>query len=390
MELRRGDGGLMDGLRGLGCEVYVELTVAGRVRPRGSLTRRRDRRPRGSRAAGEGALRGGGHPVGRRLAHFIRLCREQGVVFKATAGLHQPVRSGAEHGFSTCSPPSASATRALSETDPSAFGLDPASFRWRDREAGRRSSRQRVRASSSAAAPSSSPSRSCTRWECSRSERLRHLFDRRRDAPRGLAGRRRGARPRCSRPGRGVRGPDRTRSWRSAGRRGRTPSGRSRRTSPRERPHSYPHRGGAPPSLRRRRLRRLLLLARARDQPRPPLPAGRRRSFPTAASTGRVPRPRGDGRRVRDPVVRPSANPAHPAPRHPVGPSTRLDVELELGFVVGGGSSRLGEPVPGRVRRLRLRRRARQRWSARDIQAWEYQPLGRSSASRSPRRSPRG
>ena len=56
--------------------------------------------------------------------------------------------------------------------------------------------------------------------------------------------------------------------------------------------------------------------------------------------------------------------------------STRLDVELELGFVVGV-PSRLGEPVPvdafedyvfGVV--------LVNDWSARDIQAWEYVPLG--------------
>jgi fumarylacetoacetase len=58
------------------------------------------------------------------------------------------------------------------------------------------------------------------------------------------------------------------------------------------------------------------------------------------------------------------------------GPTQKLDIELELGFVVGG-PRRLGEPVPisealdhvfGAV--------LVNDWSARDIQAWEYQPLG--------------
>jgi fumarylacetoacetase len=58
------------------------------------------------------------------------------------------------------------------------------------------------------------------------------------------------------------------------------------------------------------------------------------------------------------------------------GPSTRLDIEAELGFVVGVGSE-LGTPVPceafadhvfGVV--------GLNDWSARDIQAWEYVPLG--------------
>jgi len=58
------------------------------------------------------------------------------------------------------------------------------------------------------------------------------------------------------------------------------------------------------------------------------------------------------------------------------GPSRRLDVELELGFVVGA-PSRLGEPVPvdalaDHVFGVVLVND----WSARDIQAWEYVPLG--------------
>ena len=58
------------------------------------------------------------------------------------------------------------------------------------------------------------------------------------------------------------------------------------------------------------------------------------------------------------------------------GPSTRLDIELEVGFVVGLPSE-LGRPVtvaqaPEHVFGLALV----DDWSARDIQAWEYQPLG--------------
>src|SRR5690606_19014944 len=58
------------------------------------------------------------------------------------------------------------------------------------------------------------------------------------------------------------------------------------------------------------------------------------------------------------------------------GPCRRLDYELELGFFVGGGN-RLGEPIPmaGAERHL-FGVTLLNDWSARDIQAWEYQPLG--------------
>ena len=77
------------------------------------------------------------------------------------------------------------------------------------------------------------------------------------------------------------------------------------------------------------------------------------------------------------PIVRPcgqSKAPADEAPRF--GPSRRLDIELELGFVVGVGST-LGEPVPASAFRDHVFGVVLVNdWSARDIQAWEYQPLG--------------
>jgi fumarylacetoacetase len=58
------------------------------------------------------------------------------------------------------------------------------------------------------------------------------------------------------------------------------------------------------------------------------------------------------------------------------GPSRRLDIELELGFVIGVGS-RLGEPVSASAFRDHVFGVVLVNdWSARDIQAWEYQPLG--------------
>jgi fumarylacetoacetase len=58
------------------------------------------------------------------------------------------------------------------------------------------------------------------------------------------------------------------------------------------------------------------------------------------------------------------------------GPSARLDYEAEIGFLIGTGST-LGEPVPIRqAERLIFGLCLLNDWSARDIQAWEYQPLG--------------
>lgn len=58
------------------------------------------------------------------------------------------------------------------------------------------------------------------------------------------------------------------------------------------------------------------------------------------------------------------------------GPSQRLDFELEVGFITGAGPP-LGEPIPvteaeSYIFGLVLVND----WSARDLQAWEYQPLG--------------
>ncbi|MEU2493204.1 fumarylacetoacetase [Streptomyces sp. NPDC007883] len=76
-------------------------------------------------------------------------------------------------------------------------------------------------------------------------------------------------------------------------------------------------------------------------------------------------------------VVRPSGQRKAPTDQAPVfGPSVKLDIEAEVGFVVGTPSE-LGRPVPlngfrDHVFGLQLLND----WSARDIQAWEYVPLG--------------
>ncbi len=59
-----------------------------------------------------------------------------------------------------------------------------------------------------------------------------------------------------------------------------------------------------------------------------------------------------------------------------VGPSERLDYEIELGVFIGRGN-RLGEPIPiERAEEHVFGLCLLNDWSARDLQAWEYQPLG--------------
>ena len=71
------------------------------------------------------------------LAAFIRRCRDDGVLFKATAGLHHayPTAAG-EHGFLNLLAAAVFGDEedALRE-QPGAFELDEESFRWRGREA---------------------------------------------------------------------------------------------------------------------------------------------------------------------------------------------------------------------------------------------------------------
>lgn len=58
------------------------------------------------------------------------------------------------------------------------------------------------------------------------------------------------------------------------------------------------------------------------------------------------------------------------------GPSQRLDFELELGLLIGAGNA-LGEPIPIESAEDHLFGVTLfNDWSARDIQGWEYQPLG--------------
>ena len=77
------------------------------------------------------------------------------------------------------------------------------------------------------------------------------------------------------------------------------------------------------------------------------------------------------------PVKRPRGQrkaPNEPAPSF--GPSRNFDFELELGFYIGAPSE-LGAPIPiGEAAEHIFGFCLLNDWSARDIQAWEYQPLG--------------
>ena len=80
------------------------------------------------------------------------------------------------------------------------------------------------------------------------------------------------------------------------------------------------------------------------------------------------------------PVIRPSGQTrgqaSAPDAAPSFGASKRLDFELELGFVIGPGNA-LGKPVPiSKAHDQIFGALLFNDWSARDIQGWEYQPLG--------------
>ncbi len=88
---------------------------------------------------------------------------------------------------------------------------------------------------------------------------------------------------------------------------------------------------------------------------------------------GRASSVRVSGQEVRRPlgqVMAPGAT------RPQLSPSRRLDYELELGVIVGRGNP-LGQTVPlGEAQNHIFGLCLLNDWSARDIQAWEYRPLG--------------
>lgn len=77
------------------------------------------------------------------------------------------------------------------------------------------------------------------------------------------------------------------------------------------------------------------------------------------------------------PIHRPNGQTKAPDAEMPAfGPSKRLDIELEMGAIVGTGSD-FGQPITvDEADAMIFGYVLLNDWSARDIQGWEYQPLG--------------
>lgn len=118
----------LEELRGLAPETYVEVplddALPGRLDELVSLGYQAKVRCGGAATPSVDALAG-----------FVRGCRERGLPFKATAGLHHALPAAGEHGLVNLLAAVAfgDEERALEEADGSAFALDAGSFRWRDR-----------------------------------------------------------------------------------------------------------------------------------------------------------------------------------------------------------------------------------------------------------------
>ena len=77
------------------------------------------------------------------------------------------------------------------------------------------------------------------------------------------------------------------------------------------------------------------------------------------------------------PIIRPAGQRKPPDASSPsFGPSRQLDIELEVGFIIGPGN-KMGTRIPVESASDHIFGLVMVNdWSARDIQAWEYQPLG--------------
>ena len=112
-------------------EVYCELPLGGEVWFR--LVRLGELGIRAKVRCGGSAL-----PSVTALAQLVQECRRQKLPFKATAGLHQPVRENGEHGFLNLLAAAVfdgDEEEALAEEDEAAFGVTAEAFTWRDHSA---------------------------------------------------------------------------------------------------------------------------------------------------------------------------------------------------------------------------------------------------------------
>jgi hypothetical protein len=107
-------------------EVYVELPLGDGIEERVALLAERGYRAK-VRCGGETV------PSAAELGRFLRACREAGVRFKATAGLHHPLARDGAHGFLNVLAACVFADEAALEGDVS---LDEKALRWGGREAG--------------------------------------------------------------------------------------------------------------------------------------------------------------------------------------------------------------------------------------------------------------
>ena len=346
----------LDGLRG---EAYVELPLGDGLEEKVAALA-----ARGLRAK----VRCGGAevPSAEALGTFLSACRAAGVPFKATAGLHHPLAAAGRHGFLNVIAACAFGDgAALSESvELSADGL-----RWRDRVAGARRARAR-------------PSRAACRGR----QLLLLRARRRSEAARDPVIQGFGTFVRDGGTQLGFRSGDLVVDLGEGSLDELLSQGRAAWERATERAVAAADAGDAIPV----------------EQVTPQLPftvadyVDFYSSLEHATNLGRMFRPDAEpllpnwrhlpvgyhGRAGTvvvsgTPIRRPRGQAKTPEADVPAyGPSRRLDIELEVGFVVGV-PSRPGEPVPtGAFADHVFGVVLVNDWSARDIQAWEYVPLG--------------
>ena len=113
------------GLDGLAGEAYVELPLDERLEDRVAELARRG-------LCAKVRCGGAETPSRAELGRFLRACREAGVAFKATAGLHHPLATEERHGFLNVLAACAFQDETALHGDVS---LTAAALRWGDQEA---------------------------------------------------------------------------------------------------------------------------------------------------------------------------------------------------------------------------------------------------------------